>query len=781
MSFNMAVVLRESRNAHPDKPLCHIADETFTYAQVDEISGRIAASLRNLGVRRGDKVAVQLPNLPHFLFAYFGILKAGAVMVPLDPLLRAREISYRLRNSESRLLITFETSADEAVKGGAWIKGLSTYVVNLPGNDQRPVDTKSFDELYHGDDTGEIEPTNAEDTAVIIYISGARKPKRAELTHHQLYVNCTSNGERLRFRDDDMSMAVLPMFDFFGLSGVLNMAVRFGGTLVLVPTFDAQTVVDELAQHRCTIFSGVPTMYYALLEADTDGRDMSALRLGCSAGTNIPGEVIRAFEEKFPGAVIVEGYGLTLTASLTVQDRIALLISKLVSRVAAWVVGYNDTELPSGAGDVGLATRCFVFAVVFAMVADVTPWRTGTYFSGQLDWVVLAKLGILMVAVLVVLWARSRVVRGGRSITAGMASALLLVALYSGSSALGAFAFGSFVSSVELSVRVLAVGLVALVLIELVGPMTVISTLSRVLAAAAIFVSATGSMSTEYYPGRLVGGFPPVNPNEIAFLAAVPMIYFVWRTVNVDVSYLRIVVAVTLGSIILLTQSRTTAAVTAAVVLCLIIRGTRDFRLSLSIITTALIGIVFVLTFTNSIHDIVSRGGTQGGDSVGGRSIAWNAVLNMNRDPVENLFGQGLADKVISVEGQWWSAQVMDSSWFSAFIQAGLIGFALAVALVVYAVIQALRNARPVSDLWLALIVLVVIRSITESGLLDTSMGFFVFMLVSMGAATQAHLGSFQEGFTFTPGSRAIALPRTTPAYPGKPFNPIFTGSGLEQ
>jgi long-chain acyl-CoA synthetase len=82
MSFNLAVVLAESRDAHPDKPLCHIGDRTFSYAQVDEISGRIATSLRNLGVGRGDKVAVQLPNLPQFLFAYFGILKAGAVMVP---------------------------------------------------------------------------------------------------------------------------------------------------------------------------------------------------------------------------------------------------------------------------------------------------------------------------------------------------------------------------------------------------------------------------------------------------------------------------------------------------------------------------------------------------------------------------------------------------------------------------------------------------------------------------------------------------------------------------
>ncbi|EUA50312.1 AMP-binding enzyme family protein [Mycobacterium xenopi 3993] len=84
-------MLREARHAHPDKPLCHIADQTFSYAQVDEISGRVATSLRNLGVGRGDKVAVQLPNLPHFLFAYFAILKVGAVMVPLNPLLRARK------------------------------------------------------------------------------------------------------------------------------------------------------------------------------------------------------------------------------------------------------------------------------------------------------------------------------------------------------------------------------------------------------------------------------------------------------------------------------------------------------------------------------------------------------------------------------------------------------------------------------------------------------------------------------------------------------------------
>ena len=359
MSFNLAIMLRESRNAHPGKPLCHIAGQTFSYARVDEISGRVATSLRNLGLDRGDKVAVQLPNLPHFLFAYFGILKAGGVMVPLNPLLRAPEVSYHLEDSDARLLITFETFAEEAVLGARDIEGLTTYVVNLPGNDQRPSGTKPFDELYFADDTGEIEPTNADDTAVIIYTSGTTgRPKGAELTHFQLFMNCTVAGELFGFRDDDVGMAVLPMFHVFGLSSVLNVSVRFGGTVVLVPRFDADTVVEELARHRCTVFSGVPTMYIGLLHADTGGHDLSALRVCVSGGAPIPGEVIRAFEEKFPNAVILEGYGLSETASTTTfninaEQRKVLSIGKPIWGVQVRVVDDNDNELPAGPDNVG--------------------------------------------------------------------------------------------------------------------------------------------------------------------------------------------------------------------------------------------------------------------------------------------------------------------------------------------------------------------------------------------------------------------------------------------
>jgi long-chain acyl-CoA synthetase len=359
MSFNLATMLRESRNAKPDHPLCHISDLTFSYAQVDEISGRVASALVGGGLRAGDKVAVQLPNLPQFIFTYFAILKAGLVMVPLNPLLKAPEIAYQLQDSESRLLITFEGFAAEAAAGARQAGDVPTYVVNLPGHDQRPEGTRHYDELYFADDTGEIEPTDADDTAVIIYTSGTTgKPKGAELTHFQLYMNCTVAGGLFGFRDDDIGVAVLPMFHVFGLSSVLNVAVRFAGTLVLIPRFEPDAVLDAIARYRCTIFSGVPTMYYALLQADLAGRDLLSLRVGVSGGAAIPGEVIRAFEEKFPGVAILEGYGLSETASTTTfnisaEQRKVLSIGKPIWGVEVRVVDDQDKPLPPGPENIG--------------------------------------------------------------------------------------------------------------------------------------------------------------------------------------------------------------------------------------------------------------------------------------------------------------------------------------------------------------------------------------------------------------------------------------------
>ncbi len=394
MSFNLATMLRESALAHPDKPLVHIHDLTFSYAQVDEISGRVATSLLGGGLQPGDKVAVQLPNLPQFVFAYFGILKAGLVMVPLNPLLRAPEIAYHLDNCDARMLVTFEMFAEEAWKGVQQVgRPVTTYVVNLPGNDQRPDGTRHFDELYFAEDTREIEPTMADDTAVIIYTSGTTGlPKGAELTHFQLYMNCTVAGDLFGFDDDDIGIAVLPLFHVFGLSSVLNVSVRFGGTIVLIPRFEPGQVVDAIERHRATIFSGVPTMYFALLQTDTAGRELSSLRVGVSGGAAIPGEVIRAFEEKVPGVVILEGYGLSESASTTTfnvnaEQRKVLSIGKPIWGVEVRVVDDEDKELPRGEEHVGeIVIRGHNIMKSYYNSPDATRevFRNGWFHTGDL-------------------------------------------------------------------------------------------------------------------------------------------------------------------------------------------------------------------------------------------------------------------------------------------------------------------------------------------------------------------------------------------------------------
>ncbi len=355
MSFNLATMLRESATTFPDKPLAHIGDQSLTFAQIDEASGRFAATLLARGYAPGEAIAVQLPNLPQFLIAYFGILKAGLRMVPLNPLLTAREIAYFLSDSEARALVTYESFAEAALGGAAAVEHEVTVVV--VGGEVRG--TEPFERLLVEEDTGDIRAMSPDDTAVILYTSGTTgQPKGAELTHFQLYMNCTVAGELFELRPDDVSMAVLPLFHVFGLSSVLNISVRFGASMVLVPRFEAAAVLDAIERQRVTIFSGVPTMYFALLQEDVSGRDLSSLRSAVSGGASIPGEVIRAFEEKFSGVVVLEGYGLSETASTTTfnvsaAERKVLSIGKPIWGVDVRILDPEGSELPPGAENVG--------------------------------------------------------------------------------------------------------------------------------------------------------------------------------------------------------------------------------------------------------------------------------------------------------------------------------------------------------------------------------------------------------------------------------------------
>jgi len=355
MSFNLATMLTETASATPDSPVHLMGGTATTYRELDEQSGRFAAGLRDQGLQPGQVVALQLPNIPHFLVAYFGALKAGMVVLPLNPLLMAPEIEYHLGDSSATLLIGFEGLAAEAGKACETL-GVPLYLVSLS---QAPVPegTRPFGELMAVASDGEAVPRNADDTAVLIYTSGTTgKPKGAELTHFQLYMNCTIAGQLFGARPDDVTLAVLPFFHVFGLSSVINVSVRYGGCMSIVPRFAPAAVLDVLETDRCTVIAGVPTMLHALAQLDISGRDLSALRVAVSGGASLPEDIMRTFEGKY-GIEVLEGYGMSETASTTSfnrpGDRRVLSIGKPIWGVTMRVADSSDQPLPPGRDHVG--------------------------------------------------------------------------------------------------------------------------------------------------------------------------------------------------------------------------------------------------------------------------------------------------------------------------------------------------------------------------------------------------------------------------------------------
>ena len=227
MSFNLAVILRESAQSSPDEPVAVYDGGRLTYRELDRASDRLAASLTAAGIKPGDPVALQLPNIPQFLISYFGILKTGGAVVPLNVLLKAPEVAFHLGDSGARVLITWEGVLAEALKG-AEAAGLDQiYAVgHTDSSDGVAPFERLLDVIVPHYEMATRQPT---DTAVIVYTSGTTgRPKGAELTHIQLYMNADIPGRLFDVKSDDIVITVLPLFHVFGLSSILDVCVRFG-------------------------------------------------------------------------------------------------------------------------------------------------------------------------------------------------------------------------------------------------------------------------------------------------------------------------------------------------------------------------------------------------------------------------------------------------------------------------------------------------------------------------------------------------------------------------
>lgn len=313
---NLAHHLVASATRDGDAPALRLGDALLTYAELDEASARVAGLLRDRGVQPGDRVGCMLPNVPQFAAVYYGILRAGAVVVPMNVLLKAREVAFYLGDSQAELVLAWHAFAQDA-QAGAATAGTECLLVT-PGE---------FETLLAGTapQTG-ITERDASDTAVILYTSGTTgTPKGAELTHTNLIRNTEICVDLFSLTCGDTVLGALPLFHAFGQTCGLNASIAAGACLSLVPRFDAQAVLETIRRHRVSVFLGVPTMYVALLNhPERAAFDVDSLRLCVSGGSALPVEVLHAFEAEF-GCIIVEGYGLSETspvASFNHPDRV---------------------------------------------------------------------------------------------------------------------------------------------------------------------------------------------------------------------------------------------------------------------------------------------------------------------------------------------------------------------------------------------------------------------------------------------------------------------------
>ena len=311
--ISVASILAESARRYPDKDALVIGETRLTYSQVWGMSRRYAAVLKADGVGPGTRVGLMVPNIPHFVFAYYGALALGATVVPVHSLLRADEIAYTLTDSECAILVTAAPLLPEAAKG-AEIAGVRLYSVMDSDAD--------FSEVLRIDQLAmQIEPIEAlvprrpTDEAVILYTSGTTgKPKGAILTHDNMLWNATISAfDVVKLEPDDVTLAVLPLFHSFGQTVVMNAGFRVGATLVLMPRFDGPAALDLMVKENVSVFAGVPTMYMGLLAATAQTESRPSLRLAISGGAAIPVATIEKVKEVF-GADVLEGFGLSETS-----------------------------------------------------------------------------------------------------------------------------------------------------------------------------------------------------------------------------------------------------------------------------------------------------------------------------------------------------------------------------------------------------------------------------------------------------------------------------------
>jgi long-chain acyl-CoA synthetase len=342
--MNLAEILTTSAKRDPDHTALKLDDIEMSYGQLDQASARVAGLLAQKGFSPGDRVGIMLPNVPYFATCYYGVLRAGGVVVPMNVLLKKREVAFYLEDPGAQMLFAWEGFAGDA-QAGAEQAGAQCVLV-APGEFENV--------LAAADPREEVVDGQPDDTAVILYTSGTTgTPKGAELTHENLTRNCEVARGLFDLGSDAICLGALPLFHSFGQTCGLNATIAGGGTLTLIPRFDPGKALEIIQRDQVNVFEGVPTMYGAMLHyPERESFETSSLQLCGSGGSAMPVELLRGFEEEF-GCEVLEGYGLSETSPVASfnhreRERKPGSIGTPVDGVEMKVVDEDGNEVPQG-------------------------------------------------------------------------------------------------------------------------------------------------------------------------------------------------------------------------------------------------------------------------------------------------------------------------------------------------------------------------------------------------------------------------------------------------
>ncbi|MEK5175139.1 fatty acid--CoA ligase family protein [Heyndrickxia sp. FSL W8-0496] len=358
--MNLSSQLKNTAKVNADKTAYYFMDQKVSYAEFDGAVTRFASGLKQLGVKKGDHIALLLGNSPHFVISLYGAMRLGATVIPINPIYTPDEIGYILNNGDVKVIIALDLLLPLAEKMEALLPKVESYII-CESNPLNKVDVstnekmKSFSDVIASGNLAFDEPELIEeDVAVILYTSGTTgRPKGAMLTHKNLYSNAKDIGEYLKMNHLDKVMTVLPMFHVFSLTVVVNAPLISGSTIIIVPKFSPKEIFRLAKKYEVTVFAGVPTMYNFLYQyPDGDPNDFSTFRLCISGGSSLPVALLKNFEKKF-NVLISEGYGLSEASPVTCfnpldRPRKPGSIGTSILNVENKIVNELGEELPEG-------------------------------------------------------------------------------------------------------------------------------------------------------------------------------------------------------------------------------------------------------------------------------------------------------------------------------------------------------------------------------------------------------------------------------------------------